>query len=213
MDFQKAKSVVIGTLKKDLNPLLHYHNHRHTLDVLDAVERLCAIEEIGQPDLDIVRTAALFHDTGFLFEYDDNEKLACTYAHKVLPDLGYSNSRIMLICEAILATRIPQNPAGNKLSMILCDADLDYLGRDDFFTIALNLHQEWQAFHNKTIDFLEWYNTQFEFLVDHRYFTNAARNLREKKKHENLSQIKKLLSIVDEVGNADIASGMLHKKP
>lgn len=213
MDFLKAKSIVITTLKKDLNPLLHYHNHRHTLDVLDAAERLSTIEGITKADMDIVCTAALFHDTGFLFEYDDNEKHACQYAKDILPALGYTTEHIMLVCELIMATRIPQTPGSSILAMILCDADLDYLGRDDFFAVALNLHQEWQEFHHKSIDFMEWHNTQFNFLIDHHYFTLTARRLREQKKRENLSQIKKLLAIIDEVGNTDMASDILHKKP
>lgn len=213
MDYHKAKSIVITTLKKDLDPLLHYHNHRHTLDVLDAAERLSTIEGIAEVDKDIVRTAALFHDTGFLFEYDDNEKHACQFARDILPDLEYSTEQILLVCELIMATRIPQNPGSNILAMILCDADLDYLGRDDFFAVALNLHQEWQEFHHKSIDFMEWHNTQFNFLIDHQYFTSTAQRLREQKKKENLSQVKKLLSIIDEVGNTDIASEVLHKKP
>ncbi len=212
MDFYQAKSIVVNTLKKDLNPLLHYHNHRHTLDVLDAVERLGVLEGIEQPELDIIRTAALFHDTGFLWAYEKNEKFACHFATEVLPSLGYTNNTIHVICELIMATEIPQKPDNNILAMVLCDADLDYLGRDDFFAVALNLHQEWQEFHQKTIDFMEWYNTQFDFLVDHHYFTDSARQLREDKKKQNLSQIKKLLSIIDDVGNTDISNEILHKK-
>ena len=212
MDFRQAKSIVVNTLKKDLDPLLHYHNHRHTLDVLDAVERLGVLEGIEQPDLDVVRTAALFHDTGFLWAYEKNERLACNFAAEILPSLGYTERAIHTICELIMATEVPQNPDNNKLAMVLCDADLDYLGRDDFFAVALNLHQEWQEFHHKTIDFMEWYGTQFDFLVDHHYFTKAARHLREDKKNQNLSQIKKLLSIIDDVGNSEISNEILHKK-
>ena len=44
-----------------------------------------------------------------------------------------------------MATEIPQNPK-THLEMIMCDADLDYLGRYDFETISNNLYTEFLDF-------------------------------------------------------------------
>lgn len=40
-----------------------------------------------------------------------------------------------------MATKIPQSP-NNLLEQIICDADPDYLGRDDFWKISNNLYHE-----------------------------------------------------------------------
>ena len=42
-----------------------------------------------------------------------------------------------------MATKVPQSPK-NHLEEILCDCDLDYLGRDDFEKISNNLFSEWK---------------------------------------------------------------------
>ena len=40
-----------------------------------------------------------------------------------------------------MATKMPQRPK-NLLQQIICDADLDYLGRNDFFILSEKLHKE-----------------------------------------------------------------------
>ena len=50
------------------------------------------------------------------------------------------------ICGMIMATKIPQSPK-NYLEQILCDADLDYLGRDDFYDIGGTLFKELKTYN------------------------------------------------------------------
>lgn len=203
MDYLNVKIFVLETLKRGLSPGLSYHNFKHTLDVLESAERLCKMEKINGADLDMVRTAALYHDTGFLKAYEDNEVLATQFAAETLPEFNYSQEHIDTICEIIMATQMPQFPK-THLAMVLCDADLDYLGRDDFFPIALSLHKEWRHYYNRQTDFLEWYRIQYEFVNKHNYFTHSARKLRNERKEKNLTQIRKLLGIVDDLGNTSI---------
>ena len=76
--------------------------------------------------------------------------------------------------------------------MIICDADLDYLGRDDFFTISDTLRRELRD-HGKINSDRVWDEIQVKFLTMHRYFTNSAKKLRESKKMEHLEVIKQRL--------------------
>ena len=62
-------------------------------------------------------------------------------AREILPAYGLTRDQIDTICGMIMATRIPQSPS-NQLERILCDADLDYLGRDDFYEIGGRLFEE-----------------------------------------------------------------------
>ena len=49
---------------------LYYHNIDHTLqDVLPAAIRLAEMEAVSSDDLFLLKTAVLFHDTGFIKQY------------------------------------------------------------------------------------------------------------------------------------------------
>ena len=96
-----------------------------------------------------------------------------------------------IIGDIILASQVPQNPK-SKLEELLCDADLDYLGRDDFFILAAKLQLEWRRLKVKDIPFDEWLLFEKGFLAEHKYFTKQARELRDKGKQDNLDQIKNI---------------------
>jgi hypothetical protein len=98
-----------------------------------------------------------------------------------------------MILGLIRATKIPQNPS-NLLEKIICDADLDYLGREDFWEIGNKLFEEL-----KTLGLIsnkyEWNQNQLVFLENHSYFTNASQKLRNERKHQNLLEIKARLVV------------------
>jgi predicted metal-dependent HD superfamily phosphohydrolase len=196
MNYDAAKNHIIKRLEEGLPQILSYHGFSHTLDVLDAVERLAEGEGIDEENRTLLKTAALFHDAGFLVQYKNNEPIACIIAEETLPDFGYTKEQIQAISEIIKATAMPQNPQ-NHLEEIICDADLDSLGRDDFFEIAEKLRTELSeqdiVFNKK-----EWLEFEMNFMKGHEYFTETARNLREAKKQEN---IKKLLEAAKTEGN------------
>jgi hypothetical protein len=91
----------------------------------------------------------------------------------------------------ILATAIPQNPK-NIYQEILCDADLDYLGRDDFDEISDSLCQELIEY-GKIKNPNEWDGVQVKFLKKHKYFTQTSKDTRTAKKLEKLEEIKRRL--------------------
>ena len=88
----------------------------------------------------------------------------------------------------IRATKIPQQPQ-NKLEEIIADADLDYLGRDDFFTIGDQLFNELKV-RNVVNQESDWDQIQIKFLENHRYFTHTAQTSRGEQKEKHLQIIK-----------------------
>ena len=131
MQVEAAGSFIIDKLDKELPPYLSYHNVSHTRQVLKRSLEIAASENITGDDLDILSTAALFHDAGFIEKYTGHEEVSCQLAKQYLPQFDYSDPQIEIICELIMATKIPQTPK-NHLAEILCDADLYYLGTDDY---------------------------------------------------------------------------------
>jgi uncharacterized protein len=187
MDLEKARAFVLEKIEKELPPVLFYHSFKHVLDVYESAENHAVINSISGEELTLLRTAVLFHDSGFIFQLTNHEEVGCGFARKVLPDFDYSKEQIERICGMIMATRIPQTPT-NLLEEIICDADLDYLGRDDFWDIGGNLYRELVELSIlKTEE--DWNRLQLNFLTKHRYFTKSANDLRAEKKQIHLNKI------------------------
>ncbi len=192
IDFEGAKKFILDKLKNELPPELQYHNFEHTLDVLESAERLALLEKENGHDLLLLKTAALFHDSGMLIQYGDHEEASGVITRQYLPDFGYSKPDIEIINRMILSTKLPQS-ASTRLEKILCDADLDYLGRDDFYMIAHRLRYEWGQLNIFPTTLYEWYRLQLSFLTNHDYYTPSAISLRQEKKIIHLAEIRELI--------------------
>ncbi|OJV14404.1 MAG: phosphohydrolase [Dyadobacter sp. 50-39] len=189
MQIEKAERYVLGQLESRLDRTLFYHGIHHTLDVVQASAEIAALEGITDGEsLALLRTAAFYHDSGFMATYQGHEEAGCTLARAVLPGFGYSTAQIDTICGMIMATRIPQSPK-NALERIICDADLDYLGRDDFESIAATLFEELKA-RDMIDDIPAWDAVQVKFLEAHCYWTSSQQTRRDTAKQRHLLQLK-----------------------
>lgn len=192
MDYTGVKNYILDRLECELPAYLTYHNLGHVLDVLNAVERHISIGDMAEDEAILLRTAALFHDSGFTIQPQEHETLSCNIAREMLPKFGYHDYEIEEVCGMIMATRIPQSPK-TPLEEILADADLDYLGRDDFEEISNKLFEELK-FRGVITTEEQWNNMQLRFFEDHHYFTTAAKAWRSVAKQHNYDTIlKKLL--------------------
>ncbi len=196
MNYPDARDFIIRKLVDELEPDLCYHSIDHTLDVLNSAMQLAELENIEEHDRILLETAALFHDSGMLKTYLGHEDAGVEIAHEYLPGFGYTEKDIKQISDMIITTKLPQS-ASSYLERILCDADLDYLGREDFFMIAHRLRYEWNILNIRRTTLREWYELQIIFLENHRFFTKSARQLRDEKKADNLKQIKELVCFMN----------------
>ena len=185
--YYQTEHHVLDILEKGLNPKYYYHSIHHTRDVVNAVERIALSEGVTDESLFLLKTAAILHDAGFIEKYDNNEEIGARLAAEILPKYGYTEQHIQTIVELIHVTEIPHKPT-NKIQEIICDADLDYLGRDDFDEISNKLRKELKEM-NKIKSDKEWDEIQIKFLSNHRYFTKTSINLRRKRKLQNLAAV------------------------
>lgn len=193
MDYRAAKHFILTKLSNELSEKLAYHGVHHTLDVLKMASEIAENEGIDGKNLTLIKTAALFHDSGFVKNrHEGHEAEGCLIVREHLPHFGYSGPDIDTICGMIMATKIPQSPK-NILEEILCDADLDYLGRDDFYPIGLTLYQELQAYHLLTGE-QAWNRLQVSFLSAHHFYTTTNKILREPVKLRHLENLKDLVA-------------------
>jgi len=192
MNYAAAKYYIVKKLNEELASNLYYHGFHHTVDVLNAAIMIAEVEDIRDDDLTLLKTGALFHDCGFLKTYKNHEEAGCEMAKEILPQFDYNSQQIEIVCGLIMATKIPQMPK-TFLEQVLCDADLDYLGREDFEFIAASLYRE--LVENKFIvTEQEWNRLQVTFLNNHKYFTFFSKRLREKPKQKHLAEIQKIVN-------------------
>ena len=159
--------------------------------MVESVERIAIMEGVLDEDIFVLKSAATYHDAGFVESYDNNEEIGAAMAGEILPKYGYTEEQIKQVGELIYATIIPHKPK-NHLEEIICDADLDYLGRDDFHTIADTLRRELRD-HGKIKSDRKWDEIQVSFLSQHKYFTKSGNKLREEKKKKHLKEIQQRL--------------------
>jgi len=185
-DFTGAAQHAIERLEKKLSTFYTYHSLKHTCDeVVGMAERLAILEGIDGEERVLLITGAYFHDIGFTLQRDNHEQVGAHYAQCVLPQFGYSPGQIEVVEGIIMATRIPQMPR-NLLEEIVDDADLDSLGRVDFWNRSLALRSE-MALWGKYFTDQEWCERQRGFLAQHNYFTSSAKQLRDEQKQNNIN--------------------------
>lgn len=200
MQYERVYTFLINKLETGLPSYITYHDVQHTKNVIAAAEHLAAGENITGDELVLLKTAALFHDAGFLQNHHDHEELGCKIARKHLPEYDYTPEQIDSICRMIITTKLPQS-ATDHLSRLLCDADLFYLGSNAYTESAEKLFNEFKK--NGIIKTAtEWEVRQVDFLMAHQYFTQTAINEREEKKQENLRQLQ-----------AKLATSVSHHQP
>ncbi|MGC4037420.1 MAG: HD domain-containing protein [Chitinophagaceae bacterium] len=184
-------STIKETLLERLTHLDHhliYHNIGHTLDVLEQCERIAWCERItNTEDLFLLKVAALYHDAGFLKTYRGHEAVSCRIFLEDAEKFDLNDQQKEIIQGLIMSTKVPQQPVG-ILQEIICDADLDYLAREDFYSISDNLRQEFIHFGIVAND-MQWEELQLGFFGNHHYHTISSRNQREPAKQKHFAEL------------------------
>ena len=192
IQFTDIQEIILDKLEMDLPGYLFYHNVKHTVDVVTEVELIGWAEGCSYEEILLLKTAALFHDAGHIVAYDNHEFYGTQIAIEILPGFNYTPDQIERICSIIMSTKLPPKPT-NLLENIICDSDLDYLGRSDFIPVSNTLYEELKA-QNKMGSLNDWNKIQVKFISGHQYFTKTARSLREVNKKLQIERIQSLIT-------------------
>ena len=181
--YKMIEDFLINHLPKEYT----YHTIHHIRDVVEQSERIAKKEKINKEDIADLKLAAWLHDVGYIWEPARHEARGAEYATTVLNAMDFPAQKINKINGMILATKIPQSPK-NILEQIICDADLDYLGREGYEENSLLLLQEMRL--KKEITDVDWLKIQDQFLSKHAYFTKTSNSTRNTLKAKVLANIK-----------------------
>ena len=183
----------IRALFRDELPLgIKYHDANHTLHptrgVVAVANRIAIAENISEHDRELLIAAAYFHDTGYIREYDKNEPIAARMAGRILKLIGYKPNEIEKIQKMILSTDLACEPK-THFEKILCDADLDHWGREDFFKLDGKIREGRRARGIDVSDDIKWYKGTLEIITKHQYHTESQKKMRAEKKQKNIGTL------------------------
>ena len=183
----KLRRQIKAILETELPDKLYYHALHHTYDVLKVCNEYIRREKIKDYDAKLLRIGALLHDIGFTQTYNDHEAKGQEIAEELMSDLGFPKKDIAIVKGLIWATKIPQSPK-TYLEKIICDADLDYLGRPDFYPISDQLFAELKD-RGVLKSVKEWNKIQIKFLEKHKYHTKFAQKHRQPAKAKRIAEL------------------------
>jgi hypothetical protein len=189
--FSQNYESVMKRLRFDVNVKYLYHDSRHTEDVIRQCQEIAYREGVSQDEIALLKLAALYHDLGFLVQRADHETAGVEIFMQESANSEITQEDKEHIARLIMATKLPQRP-DSLLESIMCDADLDYLGREDFPTIAEFLYLELKACGEMN-DRTRWNELQLSFLGAHQYHTQSSRKLRTNGLEKNILFVRRRL--------------------
>lgn len=150
-----ADPAAVDRLGRDLlrrwdGPGRHYHGADHLLAVLEAVDRLHADGEDLGPVPRAVPLAAWFHDAVYRAEPSrpagQDEEDSARLAEQLLsaPGLGLSAAEVAETARLVRLTAHHRPAPSDAAGAVLCDADLEVLGRghDDYADYAAQVRRD-----------------------------------------------------------------------
>ena len=197
---KKVDQYIRDLFREELPDGVKYHDANHTLHpdrgVVAVANKLSLAEKVSDEDRELILAAAYFHDTGYIREFGHNEPIAARMAGRILKLIGYLPDEIETIKEMILSTDLRRGPK-THLEKILCDADLDNLGRDDFFELDNKLREGRRVRGLDVNDDEKWYRGTLEVLEKYPYHTATQKKLREKGRQENIQRLQEKLDQIE----------------
>ena len=185
----EAREYISTLLTTELSENCVFHTISHTLDVVSNAEVIGKYCKLDKDDLNILRMCALFHDVGYVDAYDDHEIYSAERARAYLKSKEIDPEVITQVEAAILSTKTPETP-GDKISKMLCDADLMNLTFDDYFEQIDLMRKEWEKVGKAKLNREEFYLSSLEFFQSHEYHSKYGKKVLQPKKEKTERKIR-----------------------
>lgn len=187
---QDLEEYVVEKIEAELAPHFTFHDARHTIQVATMAELIGRAEQVNDKEMLLLRTAALIHDLGYLSMAEDHIEAGCDHAVELLPKFNYDPHQIEVICRLIRSIRDPLVVTGT-LEQILCDANLNFLGRIDFKDVIERMWKEDHILHPE-MTLSEWKKRMASLVKKYDFYTDTAKRLRDVHKEKQLEILDEL---------------------
>ncbi|MBA4409828.1 MAG: HD domain-containing protein [Bacteroidota bacterium] len=184
----EAKLFVTALIGSNLSENFLFHTTFHTLDVLKNSEIIGKYSQLSEDELNFLRICALFHDVGYINAYKGHEAESATISGEFLKSKMVEKKLIQRVKNVILSTKVPQQPF-DKISRILCDADLMHLTYDSYFEYMDLLRHEWNLCGIVNLNEREFHENSVVFFNSHSYHTVYGRKILKPLKEKTLLRI------------------------
>lgn len=186
----KASYYVIEQFENKFPKGITYHDLSHTTEAVQAAKIIGENSGINAVQFEILLLAAWFHDIGYKEDYNDHEERSAKLSSEFLTEHNYPSDSIDMIIRIILSTKLPHKPA-NLLEEIMCDSDICYIGKKEFYIRSQVLRVEWENMLGKKFSDLEWIRMNIDFLMKNKFHTKYAKSLYDDHRKENLAKLQK----------------------
>ena len=185
-------------VNKLLLPLegFYYHQYNHSLEVMHRAIYLAEKEKLENNEIELLALAWLFHDSWFIIQYDNNEYIGAKIAKNYLKSILYPEESIAII-EQLITVTAPNKKPRNILEKIIKDADLDNLGRKDFFEQNQKMKQELETIKKIKLLNPDWTHASLALLKDYTFYTKTQQKERGETKIENRKILEKMIKNLD----------------
>ena len=191
---QKAYNYVKSLLKKykiNEDNWYYFHNWKHIKSVFERASYLAKKEWLDEEMQEIIQLAALFHDVGFIKQYDNNEEIWAQIAEDWLKSQNFPEDKIEIVKRLILAT-VPTFVPDLLPCKIIKDADLDNLGTPDAILFTKMLAKELK--HVKWLDVSTKDLLSKDFILNYKPYTSTQLKERKEQLAKNKLEIKKYIT-------------------
>jgi HD superfamily phosphodiesterase len=188
----KAQDYVTALFKEHSDDKLRYHNIEHTKNVVNAANLMARKCTVSDEEREMLSIAAWFHDVGYLEKIKGHEEISMKYARVFLEKHGKPEKYIRQVEDCIAATKVPQEPK-DKLSAILCDADLFHVSQEDFMEDTQIFWDELSAMNGEELNEIKYLEKTLKFFKAHEFKTEYGKTILDPGKKANLKKIKKAL--------------------
>ena len=188
----EAMDFVSHLLKEALDDHFKFHNYTHTAEVASMCEKMGKYYQLSDEDFENLLLAAWFHDTGFIHCYSGHEAESAKTAGSFLTGKGFDERRIEAIQDLVLSTKMEIKPT-YLLEEILHDADIQHIGKKNFFEKGKLLKEEWELILHNTFDEQEWERRQHKFLKTSEFVTEYAREKLGARRKKNIDKQQAIL--------------------
>jgi predicted metal-dependent HD superfamily phosphohydrolase len=185
---KEIEKYISDLITKESSNNLSYHTIYHTRRVVKNAGIIGGKENLNDDEMNILLTAAWFHDIGYVKKYQGHEKESVAIAVNFLKINNIDKDTIELVSECILATTYPQQPK-HKIAKVLCDADMMHLGEENYLELAEKLRQELKNTDIRRLKKIEFEKESVSLFENHSYHTNYCQLEISKTKETNLKLI------------------------
>lgn len=193
---EEANNYIFNLFKDSLSHDYTYHNYQHTLETVEACKRIARGYELSAKELEILLIAAWFHDSGYVYQYEDHEEKSKEIAKMFLDNHKYPEKDTDKVLECIEATK-RESVTKDLLCQILRDADIVQIGEPTFFSKSELLKLEWENFNIRFCNDFEWAQTQLDFLSNASFHTQRAQRLYGEQLQENIQEQRQKLNKIE----------------